>query len=208
MGIVAFTTLGAVILAAAPAPEKKPVENDFTKPVLLVKHKDYLIHAVPQSPSGERSLVLDEIHPPLLLLYTSAISGEMKRLAASGHSAVPGPPMGIDRIHHTRTRIVGVVADADRLYVVFHTTNWKAMVPEGGRDGAERKKYELLVFRLTDGEKLHALEMKEGDFPEGMPRDTSEAGPLKVIEGGVICYGVTFEFKGKEVKQGYEKKKE
>jgi hypothetical protein len=115
--------------------------------------------------------------------------------------------MGIDRIHHTRTRIAGIVTDAQLLYVVLHTTKW-TMQAGGGPDGAELTKYELVVFRLSDGEKLHTLEMKDGFFLEGPPPDSSEAGPLKVVEGGVTCYGVAFEFKGKEVTQRYEKKKE
>jgi hypothetical protein len=207
----AVTTLAALILAAAPVPEKKPDDNDPTKPVLLARHidefkrTDYLVHAVPQAASAEGSRLTDEIHPPLLLVHTTASSGQMKRLVASGHSAVPGPPMGIDRIHHTSTTIAGVATDANLLFVVLHTTNWTTQVG-GGQDGAQRKKYELLVFRMSDGEKLHTLEIREGDFPKGVPHDTSEAGPLEVVCRGVTCYGVYFEFKGKEVEQRYEKK--
>jgi hypothetical protein len=80
------------------------------------------------------------------------------------------------------------------------------MQPGGRRDGPERSKYELLVFRLSDAKKLHTLEIKEGDFPKELPCDTSAAGPLKVVCRGVTCYGVLFKFKGKEVEQLYEKK--
>jgi hypothetical protein len=207
-------SLAALILAAAPAPEKKPEANDPTKPVLLVCHladyrtpaerPTYFVHAVPQTPPTEQSRPADGIHPPLLLLYTSIPSGQMKRLAASEHSAVPGPPMGIDRIHHTRTTIAGVATDATLLFVVLHTANWTVRVG-GGLDGAERQKYQLLVFRLSDGEKVHTLQIKECDFPEGVPHDTSGAGPLKVVCGGVTCYGVYFKFKGDKVEQRYEK---
>jgi hypothetical protein len=116
--------------------------------------------------------------------------------------------MGIDRIHHTRTTIAGVVAHAGLLFVVLHTANWTVRKLDGGRDGPERAKYELLVFRLKDGEKIHTLEIKDGDFPKGLPHDTNEAGPLKVACGGVTCYGVVFKFKGKKVEQQcYEEKK-
>jgi hypothetical protein len=214
MGPLAVSTLAALILAAAPAPEKKPDARDPTQPVLLVRgidelnHAVYLVHAVPQTPPAEPTLLAGEIHSPLVLMYTSPISGQMKRLVASGHSAVPGPPMGIDRIHHTRTTIAGVKADNDLLFVALHTASWTVMQPKGRTDGAERSKYELLVFRLKDGEKLHVLEIKDGDFPKGLPHDTSEAGPLEVVCGGVTCYGVVFKFKGKEVEQQrYEKEK-
>src|SRR5262249_13862788 len=152
-------------------------------PVLLVRHIDefnrtvYLVHSVPQTPPAEPAPLAGEIHSPLVLVHTSTISGQMKRLVASGHSAVPGPPMAIDRIHHTRTTIAGVKAHDGLLFVVLHTANWTVMQPKGRPDGAERSKYELLVFRLRDGEKLHVLEIKDGDFPKGLPHDTSEAGP-------------------------------
>ena len=51
------------------------------------------------------------------------------------------------------------------------------------------------------------MEIKEGDFPKELPYDTSAAGPLKVVCRGVMCYGVLFKFKGKEVEQLYEKKR-
>ena len=214
MGHLAVSTLAALILAAAPAPEKKPENDDPTKPMLLVRHidefnrTDYLVHAVPLTASAEQpSRLAGEIHPPLVLVYTSTKSGEMKRLVASGHSAMPGPPMGIDRIHHTRTTIAGVAIHDNFLFVVLHTATWTAHA--GGRlDGAERRKHELLVFRLSDAKKLQTLEIKEGDFPKSLPQDTSEAGPLKVVCGGVACYGVVFKFKGGEVEQRYDKKKE
>ncbi len=209
MQSLALTALAALLLGAAPAPEAKPADKDPTKPVLIVKHKDYLIHAIPQLASGERKLLADDRHPPLLLVYTSVNSGEMKRLAEGGHSAVPGPPMGIDRIHNTRTRIVGVAADAERLYVAYHTATWRVKVQAGGgQDGPEQSKYELLVFRLSDGEKLHTMEMKEGDFPDKAPADSAEPGPLKVMDGSVTCYGVAFAFKGKDGTQRYDKKKD
>jgi hypothetical protein len=214
MGHLAVTALAALVLAAAPAPEKKPDDNDPTKPVLLARHidefkrTDYLVHAVPQTTSAEQSwLVAREIHPPLVLVHTTTSTGEMKRLVASGHTAVLGPPMGIDRIHHTRTTIAGVTTDANHLFVLLHTKEWTMQVG-GGLEGVDRKKHELLVFRMSDGEKLHTLEIKEGDFPKEVPYDTSEAGPLKLGCRGVTCYGVDFEFKGKKVEQRYEKKKE
>jgi hypothetical protein len=213
MGLVAVSTLATFVLAAAPAPEKKPETRDLAQPVLLIRHideskrTDYLVHAVPQLPPAEATRLLDEIHPPLVLVYTTVHSGEMKRLVASGHSAHRGPAMNIDRIHHTRSTIAGVATDADLLFVVLHTASWTMQVG-GGPDGAERRKYELLVFRLSDGEKLHTLEIKEGDFPEDVPYNTSEAGPLKVVCGGATCYGVVFRFNGKEVQQQYEKSKE
>src|SRR5260370_34878351 len=118
MGNLACAAVAALILAAAPAPEKKPEEKDSTKPVLIVKHKDYFVHAVWQTPSAERPFLLgNDIYPPLLLLlYTSTSSGQMKCLAASGHSAMRGPGMAIDRIHPTRTPIAGVVTAAEPMY--------------------------------------------------------------------------------------------
>ena len=213
MSPFAVSALAALTLVAAPAPEKKPEGKGPTQPVLLVRHLDglghcdYLVHAVPQSVSAEQpSRLAADIHPPLVLVHTSTTSGQMTRLVASGHSAVPGPPMNIDRTHHTRTTIAGVAAHGGFLYVVLHTRNWTVMQPEGGRDGPERSKYELLVFRLSDAKKLHTLEIKEGDFPKELPYDTSAAGPLKAVCRGVTCYGVLFKFKGKEVEQLYEKK--
>jgi len=55
MSHFAVTTLAALLLAAAPLPQKKTEEKDPTQPVLVVCHLDeqrhpvYFVHAVPQA---------------------------------------------------------------------------------------------------------------------------------------------------------------
>jgi hypothetical protein len=209
MQSLAVVALATIFLAPAPAPEEKPEAKDAAKPVLIVKHKDCLIHAIPQPIPVTALREMEGAH--MLLVHTSTATGDMKRLLASGQSSVTSPHMNIDRIYYTRTNIVAVTADAERLYVVWHKTKDTVLMVLGeGRDRPTFKPgtFSLIVFRIADGEKLHTLEMKEGDFPDKMPTDSSDPGPLKLIEGGVTCYGVTFEFTGKEVKQHYDKKKD
>jgi hypothetical protein len=215
MGHLAVSTLAALMLATAPAPESKPEEKDPTKPMLVVRSLDekrqciYLVHAVPQLPSGEAPFrPATDLHPPLQLVHTSALTGEMTRLVASGHSAVLGPPMNIDRAHHTRTTIAGVTWENGYLYVVLHTAKWTVTMPNRNPEGAVTSKHELLVFRLADAKRIHTLEIKDGDFPKDPPHDTCERGPLEVGCRGVACYGVMFEFKGEKVEEGFEMKKE
>ena len=206
-------------LASAPAPEPPP--PDPTQPALVAKGKGYLIHAVPSTlpvagPNKEKMLRgfqwgfdgLPGSRAGIGLLHTTTTTGDMKYLLVGGHTSYPGPTMNVNRVYHNVFRIAGAAADADRLYVVWYHEEKEEMegIVKPAYDG--KGKYCLVVFRLVNGEMLHDLEMKEGDFPKGLPDETSDAGPLKLTSNGASCYGVTFEFEGAGlVKQRYDAKR-
>lgn len=114
-------------------------------------------------------------------------------------------PMNLDRDYDTLFRISGVATDADRLYVVwFHEE--KAQIAVAAKQPFDGNgTYRLVVFRLSNGELLHDLEMRDGDFPMGLPDESRDAGPLILTASGVACCGVTFDYDGAElVKQHYD----
>jgi hypothetical protein len=142
-----------------------------------------------------------------MVLHTSTITGEMKRLVAGGQSSWEGPPMGLTRIYHSQVRVAGIAADSHRLYVL----RWSAeAVTLQGRAGFvpsfDKGTYHLLVFRPSDGRRLHELEVKRPDnlqmlavAPASPPADTSGKGPLRLAPGSVSCFGVTFRFAGEKL---------
>jgi hypothetical protein len=215
-------TLG-LLLAAAPRPAAASDDladflrpspgNDRYRPVLLTRGEGYLVHALPQSPP--RATDNDPTH---LLLHTALPSGKMKRLLASGPQARPFrwadmqltdsvPPATWQEAH-----ILGAAADAERLYVLWWVSDRVTIdsgkpVPPPGQLG--KGAYQLLVFDLADGERLHTLDLApfKIDLPEERRTETVEAGPLKLTDKGVSCFETTFEFKGlKLVGQQREKK--
>jgi len=202
----------AILSCAAPLPPPRG-DADPNKPVLIAKGKDFFIHALP----ADRGLfprrvkveprfpeMVEEGVRGLVVVHTSLATGDMKILTAGGQSTWRGPPMGIDRIYHNVTRVVGIAADSERLYVLLWDDLSEWVVGERGKRG-----YRLQIFRVSNGALLHTLALKEGDFPKDPPsQETAEKGPLQLRGDGVACFGVTFEFKGMElIKQKYEPKK-
>jgi hypothetical protein len=109
----------------------------------------------------------------------------MKVLAAGGTSLVDmqrnsGP------VRFT-SRIVGVAADRERLYVL----HWQG--------GERQPSCSLLVFRPDSGVLIHSLELTGDDVPKEEPKETTDRGPLRLRPDGVACFGARFEFKGTEL---------
>jgi len=198
----------------APLPHRdRPA--DAAKPLLLAKGKGYFVHVMPLPRFQGRSWVWPEDSgiPGMTrtaptgsaVLHTSTATGEMKVLAYGASTVTHGPPMGIDRIFYNQTRVVGVVADAERIAVLEWQLASESM-PKAVTEG-QTGRYHLLVFRPADGALVQDLTLKEGQFPKDPPVESLDAGPLVVRGDSVSCFGVTFTFKGTQlVRQQYEKK--
>jgi hypothetical protein len=208
-------TAATLTLSQPPIPAKMGLGDETRKPKLIAKGEGYFVHALPPlgnpAPFTREGLTFfgdtrTNVDGPVIL-HTSLATGEMKILAAGWSSAQLGPPMGIDRIYIQRTGIAGVAADRQRLYVLQWQGKSEEMVQAAMRENRGEVKYHLLVFRPDTGKLVQKLELKEGDLPKEAPRQTADRGPLQLRDNGVVCFGVTFMFKGTRlVKQQYEKK--
>jgi hypothetical protein len=210
-------TMLATLILSAPVPEEMP-PLATGEPVLIAKGKGFLIHAVPsagKSPTIPIPMLQLAPHQTIvlsngtMLFHTSTETGKMKSLLQTSTTVRQSPPMGIDRQYFNSTQIVGLSADAERLYVLLAQRQSTILLQGRPMNPPESvpATYTLAVFSLEDGMRLHSLPLKEGDFPKEAPPETTGIGPLVGKENGVICFGVSFTFKGKELgEQKYEKK--
>jgi hypothetical protein len=192
------TFLMALALAQLPGPAA--LLSETGRPQLIAKEKDYFLHALPGAGSGRLSttaLFPAHLEPStvygLILLHTSTATAEMKILAAGGvtKDTTAARFRNNPRPDIYRTRIAGVLADKERIYVL----RW--------HDSPDKDpSMHLLVFRPDTGEQVHSLELKGDAVPQKEPEETAKKGPLELRADGVACFGTRFEFKGtKLVKQ-------
>jgi hypothetical protein len=182
---------------------EKEKSDRAVKAQLVVQGKGYLIHAVARAVPVTRGKVpemfrwgggLERLTPPegLALLHTDTRTGVMQSMLASGRFSLPGPPMGIDRIYHSRTRILGTAVDGARLYVAWGQVSAVELVqrqpPNPPKFGAGA--YALMVFNLKDGRKVQELDLKGDKLPKDLPAETVQQGPLQVQDNGVSCFGI------------------
>jgi hypothetical protein len=187
------------LACAAPLPAT-PRDEEAGKPRLIVKGKDYFLHALPPKPNdsllkpGPPGVPDKQTAPDgIVLLHTSIKTGEMKVLAASHTLSYRGPPTGIDRTFFIRSVVVGVAADEERLFVlVLETRSGQIYLPA-------QTSYHLLVFRPDNGVLVHTLDVKPEEPPKERPAETADRGPLLLRGDGVSCLGVKFEFKGTQL---------
>lgn len=183
LGLLATTVL------SAPADE----------PVQLSKGDGYAVHALGGS-VGAWAVFGPQPVTALHLLHTSFPSGKLTVLLRTGTTVGFPVPMGLNRVPHSQTRVVGVAADSERLYVLVWTAKW---VVEDHGHGAykppESDDYAVQVYWLKDGTEVGTFAVGGAKRPKVLPRESVEVGPLVVEkEGGVSVYGETFRFKGKE----------
>jgi len=180
LALIATVTL----LAAA-----EEVANPVLKP--LAKGADHLVHAVayPSSSEGYSGLGGRSVGGRMIL-HTVPSTGIMTPLVTSGTWAVP-----TRRLSYSQLRIVGVSADAQRLYVATWESGrmWDrpASKPE-----ANSGTYRLSVFWLADGSKIQefALTVKR---PDAVPAETTENGVIEPGDSGLTVLGETFRFREK-----------
>ncbi|MBM4030566.1 MAG: hypothetical protein FJ291_02135 [Planctomycetes bacterium] len=200
---VAILSLASACLAAEPAADGL----SRSKPLLIAKGQDYLVHGVSYPLFDDQARFRAPMWAGAMLLYTTPSNGEMKELVSTGTVEVP-----TERISFFQRRLLGVAADAERLYaVVWNSGRVFDHAPHPGqRMGGGT--YTLRVFWLADGtpvtelrliKKAHQVPPAPNVFAPGLPdavvQETLDKGPLKLIEKGIACYGVAFEFEGKKL---------
>jgi hypothetical protein len=188
---LALGWLAPVLVAAQPAPKPDQL-------VQVAKGDGYVVHALVGPP-----VPFFAPQPPAAsyLLHTALPAGRLTVLYRSGTTAGIPEPMGYDRTPYHQTRVVGVAADAERLYVLVWSARW--LVPDGGGAGGERRppasdRYEVRVFWLADGSAVGSFPLGGTARPRVVPRELVEAGPLEVMSGGVRMYGESLRFRGKD----------
>ncbi len=157
------------------------------KPVLVLADASSFVHAVRATPDG--TYLERVVEPGFMLLHTVRASGEMTVLI---------PPTGTvaistRRISYGTTRILGVAADAERLYVLLWTGHAFGK-PPGPAEGG----YALRTFWLADGAALWAPALKPEGLPKEIPAETLEKGPLRLVKGGVELYGTRATYKERQ----------
>ena len=196
---LAFGLLATVVL---PGTTRPSADSDRGQPALVAKGDGFVIHALGGA-SGAFALFSPQPPTAPHLLHTALPSGQLKVLFRSGTTVGLPVPMGINRIPYSQTRVVGVAADAERLYVLVWSAEWQVMDVGGGPTEPVKTPasdtYAVRVFWLADGKDLGSFPVGGEKRPKGVPRESLEAGPLVVEKaGGVSVYGETFRFKGKE----------
>jgi hypothetical protein len=201
------TVLLALALAQPPGPPGR--QADASRPKLIVKERAYFLHALPPANAGQPRLFQHTPAPAafgsttiygLVILHTSTATAEMKILAAGG-TTVDGfwaRWRNYPRPDIYQTRIAGVAADRQRIYVLrWHSSPDKA------------PSMQLVVFRPDTGEQVHSLDLKGKAVPKKEPEETANKGPLQLHANGVTCFGTRFEFKGTRlIKQSKQIKRE
>jgi hypothetical protein len=192
---LALGWLAPVLVAAQPAPAATPAPDQLVR---LAKGDGYVVHALvgPATPFFAPQ-------PPTTphILHTALPSGRLTVLYRSGTTVGIPVPMGLTRTPYHQTRVVGVAADAERLYVLVWSARW--VVLGTGGPGAEVRPpasdtYEVRVLWLADGSMVGTVPLGGTGRPRVVPRESVEAGPLEVMSGGVRVYGESLRFRGKD----------
>jgi hypothetical protein len=190
-GVLAF-----FVAAVAPPGE---AELDLPKPTVLAKGDGFIVHGL-----GARARFFTLMGHPAsaaTVLHTSRPSGELVLLAQSGTAVGIPVPMAIDRFPITQTRIAGVAADAERLYVLIWTARWTHEDIRGMGVQIHPPKsdlYKVNVFWLADGSAIGEFALTGEKRPKDMPPEKLDTGPMRVDDAGVTVHGDVFRFKGKE----------
>jgi len=101
------------------------------------------------------------------------------------------------RISYEVRRVLGVAADAERLYVLLW---WSGRIydrPPAQGATIDGGRYELRVHWLDDAAALQAPSLRHDGVPEAAGRPCLDAGPLKLVPGGVSCFGTRARYDGR-----------
>jgi hypothetical protein len=161
--------------------------------VLVAKGDGFLVHAV--RPAGGRQTGTAE-----LVLHTALPSGRMTTLteaASSPPELAPHLPGG-GAFFGQRQSVLGVAADAERVYVLRWSLSRTHPRPAVGPHRGGRGEYLLEVFWLADGGPVGRYELAGEGLRKAPPPGSLRTGPLAAWGGGVTAYGEAFRFKGRE----------
>jgi hypothetical protein len=191
--MTALVLLASVTFAADPKPGQ---------PVVVAKGDKFVVHAL-SSGGGVAALFGERPLTAPHLLHTALPDGRLTVLFRSGTTIGFPIPMGVDRTPYSQTRVVGVTADAERLYVLVWSAEWVVESWQGAGNEIKPPKsdtYAVRVFWLADGSEVGKFDLKGEKRPKTVPAESLEAGPLTAEKtGGASAYGETFRFKGKEL---------
>ena len=154
------------------------------EPVLLVKRPGCFVHAVEASPPVTEHVERLVASGPMLL-HTDRESGAMKRLGPAGGIVA----VSTVRVSYAVTRILGVAADDERLYVLAWRSGRIFDRPPAADAPLEGGTYTVSVFALAGGAEQRTVRLTGKGVPAAAPAPSLGAGPLKLVEGGVACYG-------------------
>jgi len=174
-----------VLLAAATLAQGE--KKLLPPPVLVAKTDAALVHAVRTARDPSEAEPWHRRSDGYLLLHTDRKTGEMRHLIPNtGTVEVPTVRPSV-----VQTRMVGVAADAERLYVLLWTSGRIFDRPPASDAPVEGGRYELRVFWLADGSQIAKPALDPEKWPKTAPPEVTDAGPLKLVKDGVECYGVT-----------------
>lgn len=183
-----LATAAAVVAVAQFASAQQPAEvvpQEREKPIAA--GDDYFVHVLRAEWKGQSVDLMRRVYPGgSVVLHTDRSTGELTRLLESGTFEIP-----TRRISYSQTRLLGALADGERLYLaVWHSGRiWDQ--PPGPWDALKGGGYTLRTYRLSDGKYLKSTNITEG-VPELAPAEKADAGPLERIDGGVKCFGQEF----------------
>lgn len=181
------------------------LKQEIAAPRLIASTPECMVHALhaPLDPAGDRFLRRPS-STSVAVLWTARASGEMKPLLATGTFAIP-----TRRRSFTQTRLLGAVADQERLYLAVWRSgrtfdepppaadepfDWTPPESTSRRDGAIG--FALIVFWLADGSQL--IDEPLPPRPR-VPRETTAAGLLKLTDGRVEFAGRAYKFRGRDL---------
>jgi hypothetical protein len=188
--------------------------TDAPAPVLLAANASYRIIGV--SPFASTSFaVVAKGSSGASIIYLPLPGGQPKTLLQTGNREFLAAGETA-QFQATQTRVVGAVADAERLYVVVWNSRWE--LKSAGLERVENMfghapprrpasprepvllandDYRLHVFWLDDGSDLQPVQLpaKGGKV---IPEEVLTRGPLEVVPNGVKVFGETITYKGKD----------
>ncbi len=187
--------LGSALLTFALLPAALAAADD---PALLVKTKACFVHALPAwpAPTGDHvERVVARGHEPL---HTARSSGKMTRLLPiTGTVAI-----NTRRISYRVTRILGIAADAERLYVLRWASGRLFDRPPTEGEAIPGGRFELRVFWLGDGTELATRALGAAGWPAAAPEASLGKGPLTKVTDSVSCFGTTLRYRGRAIREG------
>ena len=201
--LLGATSLGAEDDGAEAADQLH--KQEIAAPRLITSTPECFVHALhaPLDAAGDRFLRRPS-STSVAVLWTARASGEMKPLLGTGTFAIP-----TRRRSFTQSRLLGAVADGERLYLALWRSgrtfdepppsaaepmDWTPPESTSRRDGAIG--FALVVFWLADGNP--ALDEPLPPQPQ-LPQETTADGLLKLIDGGVEFAGRAYRFRGRDL---------
>ena len=184
--------LACALLLSPSADPAKPPEPGACK--LLAKADTAVIHAIPVGAVLPGEKAGTDLWGPsegllgqrYLITHTSLKTWVMTKLAAGGNWAIPGPPMGIDRVTHQAVGLSAVASDAERLYVlIIRAKETVLQIGLNPRPKFEKVEQRLLVFEIAGGRLEQSLPAKTERLGSLLSDHVEDQGVLFVTKTGV-----------------------